>query len=135
MKHKFKRFFQKIGIFLVKKVNISNRQKLTKTELEAGIVFRKLVKNKNTELLISPYSGKCYLRNNDKNILIVLSSNNISIINHIFGYDISIPNHLYENLRNTFNETVEFRRSEMEEEYRSNVRHSIQQVIKSLKNE
>lgn len=135
MKHKIKRVIQKIGIFLVKKLYRASRVKLTNTEVDASILFRKLLIDPNTELLISPLSGKYFLKNDERNLLVVLSCNNVSIINHIFGYDISIPSFLYENLRNIFNEEVECRSQKMEDEYRNNVRHNLQQVIKSLKNE
>jgi hypothetical protein len=135
MKHKIKRIIQKIGIFLVKKFHHSGREKLTKTEIEASIVFTKLLLDPKTDLLISPLSSKYYLKNDDRKLLVVLSNMNISIINHIFGYDVSIPVHMHERLRSTFNDEVENRRQKMEDEYRNNVIHNLQKVIKSLKNE
>lgn len=133
--HKLKRFFQKIGIFLVKKLHNPGRKKLTKTQIEASIVFRKLLLDPKTDILISPISDKYYIRNDKKKILIVLSNMNISIINHIFGYDVFIPNYFYENLKDLFYEEVENRRWKMEEEYRNNVKNNLQQVIRGLKNE
>jgi len=133
MKHKFKRFFQKIGLILLKISRLSNRERLNSNQLEASNIFRKLITNNKTELLISPISGKCYLRNTEKRILVVLSNMNISIINHIFGYDVSIPSYLYDILKKIFDKEVEERRSKMEDEYRKNVSHSLKQVLKSLK--
>lgn len=135
MKHKLRRFIQKIGIFLVKTLHNPGRKKLTKTQIEASIVFRKLLLDPNTDILISPISGKYYIKNDKKRILIVLSNLNISIINHIFGYDVFIPGYFYEKLRDLFYEEVENRRWKMEEEYRNNVTNNLQQVIKGLKHE
>jgi hypothetical protein len=135
MKHKVKRIIQKLGIYLVKKFHHAGREKLSKTEIEASILFRKLISDPKTDLLISPISSKYYLRNDDRKLLVVLGNMNISIINHIFGYDVSIPSYLQENLKSIFNDEVENRRQKMEEEYRNNVRHNLQQVIKSLKDE
>lgn len=132
MKHKIKRIIQKIGIFLVKKFHHYGREKLTKTEKEASIVFTKLLLDPKTDLLISPLSSKYYLKNGDKKLLVVLSNMNISIINHIFGYDVSIPVYMYERLRSIFNDEVGNRRQKMEDEYRNNVIHNLQKVIKSL---
>lgn len=129
-----RRFFQKIGIFIIR-IFQYNREKLTPTQLEASIIFRKLILNSDTDMLISPISGKYYLKNVNKNILIVMSASNISIINHIFGYDVSIPSHLHDKLKEIFEEEVENRRWDMEEEYRKNVRHSLKQVLKGLKDE
>jgi hypothetical protein len=135
MKHKVKRIIQKLGIYLVKKFHHAGREKLSKTEIEASILFRKLISDPKTDLLISPISSKYYLRNDDRKLLVVLGNMNISIINHIFGYDVSIPSYLQENLKSIFNDEVENRTQKMEEEYRNNVRHNLQQVIKSLKDE
>jgi hypothetical protein len=135
MKHKVKRIIQKLGIYLVKKFHHAGREKLSKTEIEASILFRKLISDPKTDLLISPISSKYYLRNDDRKLLVVLGNMNISIINHIFGYDVSIPSYLQDNLKIIFNDEVENRRQKMEEEYRNNVRHNLQQVIKSLKDE
>lgn len=135
MKHIMRRFFQKIGIFIIRSFFQYNRERLTPTQLEASIIFRKLILNSDTDMLISPISGKYYLKNVNKNILIVMSASNISIINHIFGYDVSIPSHLYDKLKEIFEEEVENRRWDMEEEYRKNVRHSLKQVLKGLKDE
>lgn len=130
-----RRFFQKIGIFIIRTFFQYNREKLTSTQLEASIIFRKLILNSDTDMLISPISGRYYLKNANKDILIVMSASNISIINHIFGYDVSIPSHLHDKLKEIFEEEVENRRRDMEEEYRKNVRHSLKQVIKGLKDE
>lgn len=130
-----RRFFQKIGIFIIRTFFQYNRKKLTSTQLEASIIFRKLILNSDTDMLISPISGRYYLKNANKDILIVMSASNISIINHIFGYDVSIPSHLHDKLKEIFEEEVENRRCNMEEEYRKNVRHSLKQVLKGLKDE
>lgn len=130
-----RRFFQKIGIFIIRSFFQYNRERLTPTQLEASIIFRKLILNSDTDMLISPISGKYYLKNVNKDILIVMSASNISIINHIFGYDVSIPSHLHDKLKEIFEEEVENRRWDMEEEYRKNVRHSLKQVLKGLKDE
>lgn len=135
MKHKIKRFFQKIGIRIIRSFFQYNRERLTPTQLDASIIFRKLILNSDTDVLISPISGKYYLKNVNKNILIVMSESNISIINHIFGYDVSIPSHLHDKLKIIFEEEVEKRRRDMEEEYRKNIRHSLKQVLKGLKDE
>lgn len=124
-----------IGIYIIKKLHHSSREKLTKTEKDASIVFTKLLLDPKTELLISPLSSRYYLKNDDRKLLIVLSNMNLSIINHIFGYDVMISVYTFERLRNILNKEVEKRRQKMEDEYRNNVRHNLQQVVKNLKNE
>jgi hypothetical protein len=134
-KHKFHRFFQRIGLYLIKKLNLSGKEKLNVTELEVSIIFRKLLKDSSTELLISPLSGKYYLKSPKKEMLIILSNNELSIINHIYGYNVYIPNFLQERLRESFIDELEKRRFSMEEEFKKNVQHSLKNIINTFQNE
>jgi len=132
--HKLRRFFQKINIFFIKKINLKGKHKLNDNEFEASIIFRKLLSDSNTELLTSPLSGKFYLKCSKRNILVILSDNQISIINHIYGYNVYVQNFLYERLENLFIEEVEKRRIKMEEEFRRNVQHSLKNIINTFRN-
>ena len=132
--HKLKRIFQKIGIYFTKRLNFIKKG-LNDNELEASIIFRKLLSNPKTELLTSPLSGKYYLKSVKKDMLVILSSNQLSIINHIYSYNVYVPDFLYQKLRSVFIQEVEKRRFEMEEEFRKNVQHSLKNIISSLKNE
>jgi hypothetical protein len=133
--HKIKRYFQKVGIYLIKKINFSGKEKLNYNENEASILFRRIVSDPSTDLVTSPVSGKYYLKSLKNDMLIILSGNQISIINHIYGYNVYISNFLYERLRNVFVEELDKRIFNMEEEFRMNIQHSLKNIIKSLKDE
>jgi hypothetical protein len=70
---------------------------------------------------------KTYLR-----ILIIMTEYDITIINHIFGYNVRVSQKTFRNLYSTFIKTVEHRRTLMETEYKNNVKHSIQTIIKRI---
>lgn len=132
MKHKIKRFFQKISLFIAKRILTVERKRLTKTQIEASLIFKKLLSDPETDLLISPISNKYYLKNSEKEILLTLGYMNLSIINHVFGYDVSISTDLQEKLKVLFNEEVEIRRKRMDDEYRKNIRFSLKEVLNQL---
>jgi hypothetical protein len=131
--HKFKRFFQKIGIYLTKKLNTVGKEKLNDNELEASILFRKLLEDSSTDLLTSPLSGKYYLKSTKRKMLFILNKHSLFIINNSHGYTVYISNFLYEKMRNIFVEEIEKRRIDMEKEFSINIKHSLKNIIKELK--
>ena len=73
--HKIKRVSQKLGIRIARAMDPINKDERTNTdsaERDASQVFRKMVKSENSELLISPISNKKYVKNDDKQVLLIL---------------------------------------------------------------
>jgi hypothetical protein len=106
--------------------------KISQSEREASSIFRKLLKEPESELLTSPLSGKYYLRAEDKSILLVLGNGQISIVNHVYGYNVPLSQKCEKLLTINFLEEVEDRRTKMETEYNSNIQHSLKTIIKNL---
>jgi hypothetical protein len=130
--HKLKRFTQKFGIKFSRVMNPLDSGKLSQSEREAASIFRKLLKEQESELLTSPLSGKYYLRAEDKSILLVLGNGQVSIVNHVYGYNVPLSQKCEKSLTISFLEEVEDRRSKMESEYNSNIQHSLKTIIKNL---
>lgn len=130
--HKIKRRFQRIYIKIKKINNPSRNYKKTEAEIDSCAIFRKLVRDKDSELLISPLSEKYYVKRGD--ILVILESHQISIINHIYGYNIPINKKVSDLLIKFFFNEVELRRNNMEQDYRNNVIHSLKSLFESLSN-
>jgi hypothetical protein len=106
--------------------------KMDESEKETSAIFRKLLKEPESELLTSPLSGKYYIRAHDKSMLLVLGNNQISIVNHVYGYNVPLSHKSEKMLTETFIEEVEKRRNQMEDEYKNNVQHSLKSIIKKL---
>lgn len=133
IKHQLKRFMQRTAIKLSRLMNpLDRRETYEDSELEAATLFRRMIKDHTSELLISPISSKYYVKNDDLRILIIMTEYDITIINHIFGYNVRVSQKTFRNLYNTFIKTVEYRRTLMETEYKNNVKHSIQTIIKRI---
>ena len=133
--HKIKRVSQKLGIRIARAMDPINKDERTNTdsaERDASQVFRKMVKSENSELLISPISNKKYVKNDDKQVLLILDDYQITLINHVFSYTIRRSQKTARNLVDTFNVETERRRLEMEAEFKTNVRHSLQTIITNL---
>lgn len=132
--HRFKRLSQKLSIKLLRAFNPLDRERPEKnsSELDAALLFRKMLVKADSELLISPLSGRYFLKNDRKQILIILTEYELVVINHVFGYNIKISQKLQRSLYQAFVSEVEQRRTAMENAFRQNVKHSLQSIISHI---
>ena len=132
--HRFKRLSQKLSIKLLRAFNPLDRERPEKnsSELEAALLFKKMLVKADSELLISPLSGRYFLKNDRNQILIILTEYELVVINHVFGYNIKISQKLQRSLYQAFVSEVEQRRTAMENVFRQNVKHSLQSIISHI---
>ena len=132
--HRFKRLSQKLSIKLLRAFNPLDRERPEKnsSELDAALLFKKMLVKADSELLISPLSGRYFLKNDRKQILIILTEYELVVINHVFGYNIKISQKLQRSLYQAFVNEVEQRRTDMENAFRQNVKHSLQSIISHI---
>lgn len=125
----------KISIWFKQKFNPNDFDKITKTERDAIVIFNHLVKHHNSELLIHPSREKYYIKSQKTGIFITISTYHpeISIINHVYGYNVKIGNRVVKNMVNTFITEFENRRLKMENEYKDNIQHSLNHIAKTIK--
>jgi hypothetical protein len=132
--HRFRRLSQKLSIKLLRAFNPLDRERPEKnsSELDAALLFKKMLVKADSELLISPLSGRYFLKNDRKQILIILTEYELVVINHVFGYNIKISQKLQRSLYQAFVNEVEQRRTAMENAFRQNVKHSLQSIISHI---
>jgi hypothetical protein len=130
--HNLRRSIQKTGIKFYRVVNPSRSPRMNESERKASCIFRKLLKDPESELLTSSLSEKYYIRSHDKLMLLVLENYQISISDHVCGYAVSLSEKSRKILIETFMEESEKRRNQMEEEYKNNFQHSLNTIIKKL---
>jgi hypothetical protein len=133
--HKLKRLFQKLGIRLHKAMNPVDRTQLSDAESEAYAVFRRMVKEGENDLLTSPLSGKYYIKSDSQEMLVILGNGQVSIVNHVFGYNVPLSQKAEGKMKDMFLDEVEKRREAMEQEFTANVRHSLKTIINRLDHE
>lgn len=133
--HKFKRVSQKLAIKMHKAMNPAERFEPTDFEYETLAICRSLIKRQDSELLISPLSGKRFIKNSSSQIYFIIQDGMVDIINHTYSYNVKITLKAYQRLVKAFDMEVESRRQEMENEIRSNVKHSLKTIFQTLSNE
>ena len=132
--HKFRRLSQKLSIRIIRAFNPIDHDSPEKnsSEKDAAVLFKKMLLKPDSELLISPLSGRYFLKNDRKQILIILTDYELMVINHVFGYNIKISQKLQKSLYQAFVSEVEQRRIDMENAFRQNVKHSLQSIISHI---
>lgn len=133
--HSFKRLSQRVAIRMHKAMNPAERFEPTDFESETIAICRSLINKDDSELLISPISGKRFIKNPTSQIYFIIQDGMVDIINHTYSYNVKITLKAYQRLVKAFDMEVEARRQEMEDEIRSNVKHSLKTIFKTLSNE
>lgn len=101
-----------------------------------------LESDKNIRFLSSDYSSKryivakTYITKNEAKTFIILSATPgslITIVNHQYKYDISLPMKTYDIMCRMFDKKVEQERTKMENEILSNITDSLEVVLMKFK--
>ena len=136
MTHKLKRLTQKLAIQIFRMLEPTKYQAPKgEYEVEALAICRKLASRKSSTLLMSPISGKRYIRSKDNQIHVIIDGHLITIVNHSYSYVIPVEGRSHERLIRMFDLEVEVRREVMESEIRANIKHSLSNIYKNLVNE
>ena len=131
IQHSLKRIIQKSYIVLHRRTRIPEEGRSEYTQ-EFMSIHKKLIKDKETELLFAPISSKRYLKNEKFGITVVLHGRNAEIINHVYSYSIHLDTKSWEKVDREFNEELENRREEFEVEIKANIKKSLQNIINSI---
>lgn len=135
LNHRFKRYAQRLGIKISKMYINPDRSHAENNEYERETfgICHQLISNPETTLLMSPISGKRYIKSDDSQIFIIIQSETINIVNHTYSYDIKVGStNLYDRIVRIFDAEVETRREKMEADISANVKHSLKQIYKSV---
>jgi hypothetical protein len=93
-------------------------------------ICEKLIENTNSKLTIAPISNKRFIKNDEKDMFVVISDRQISIINHVYSYNVYIESDvLYNKILNNFDKVVEQKRQELEDEIKNNIKHSLKNIL------
>ncbi len=124
---------------VLRKINNKLQEKLdmkpiiTEEEQICVDICSKLVDIRETKLTIAPISGKRFLKNDEKDIFIVIHQRTISIINHVYSYNVYVESDSsYDKIIKNFDKELENRREVLEQEIKSNIKHSLTQILKNL---
>jgi hypothetical protein len=104
-------------------------------EIETLAICKRLASRKTSTLLLSPISGKRYIRSKDNQIHVIIEGHLVTIVNHSYSYVIPMEGKSHERLIRMFDMEVEARRNVMEAEIRANIKHSLSNIYQNLINE
>lgn len=93
-------------------------------------ICKKLIPKSTSKLTIAPLSNKKYIKNDEQDMFIVIHERTISLINHVYSYNVYIENDkLFNEVINFFDKELEDRRMILEDEIRSNIKHSLKSIL------
>jgi hypothetical protein len=95
-------------------------------------IFLSLLKDPNSVLSVVPISGEKLIDNREKEILAILSYNNLTIINSVYQYEINMKESLVEKLKIQFNETQEKRANIIKRKANKKVKQSLDKLLEML---
>ena len=134
MNHKLKRFVQKVAVKSMRLLDHTQDDREHKSEYERDCISicKALINQEDTTLLMSPLSNKRFIRSADEQLFIIIEARTITIVNHQYSYTIDVWGKAHQHVIDMFDVEVEKRRNEMEMEIRSNVKHSLSNIYKTL---
>jgi hypothetical protein len=136
-----KKILEKNGHFLkrgIQKVYIDLKRKSSPPDLrppyylECIKICEKLLKSKETILLVAPISSKRYMKNEKYGIYTIFHGRSIEVINHIYNYTIQIDDKTWDKLIQDFDCVLEERRIQFEGEINKNIKYSLKNILKTI---
>lgn len=120
-------------IYLTLKDKFDPRPKVTDEEIFASEICKKLITNPTSELSLSPISNKRIIKNEEKNMYVVMEGYTVHLINHVYSYSVYLQEtSKFMELTQIFDKVLEDRREVLEHEIRKNIRHSLSNILDKL---
>ena len=128
----FKRLVKRlyVRILLIGKYSFTKESdKLTENDKICKAICYKLIKHHNSKFLIAPRSGKRYIKNDVLKIFIILDDRKITITNHVYHYDVIIPQRDWDRLVLMYDNKTESIREDFETEMMSQIVCSLSTIL------
>ena len=136
MIHKVRRSLQTLAIKSMRLMSSkTEEQEHSEYEKECIAIVKALILQEDSVLLMSPISNKRFIKSDESRLFIIIENHMITIVNHSYSYNIDVWGKAMQRIINMFDVEVEKRRTAMEMEIRSNVKHSLSNIYKSLMHE
>jgi hypothetical protein len=96
-------------------------------------ICKKLITDPESKLTYAPISGKRFVKNENKNMFIVIENHTINLINHVYSYSVYLSSNTdYKEITQNFDGILENKRELLENEIRNNIQHSLQTILRKL---
>jgi hypothetical protein len=131
MKILFKHFKKRFSIFLLRKFYPNKYRKCSNpTDKQIFDVCRRLINHPQSQLINSGKNNKKYIQNPKLKILLIIDNCRATIVNHVFGYNISIEDHTYNRILHLFSSKIENDIKNIEEKYAQHTFNSLNYLNK-----
>lgn len=132
IQHKIKRTKQKIYIWRKSIFDPAYKNESNTQQTSAYLICKRLIEREGTVLLMAPLSGKRYIKMDDGNLFVIISSDSIQIINHVYSYVIPMQPRMIYKILDAFDSKMESIRISMENEITGNIQNSLNQIKNDL---
>jgi len=132
--HHWRRKLQKIYIWIAHKTDFDYDPPKHKLPHEGDcvVICKKLIKMKDSVLLMTPLTDKRYIKNERLKIYVIMKDRHIQIINHVYSYSVSLGPRNWNRLIDFYNFEMEDRRMGFEKDITSNIKHSLKNILNQL---
>lgn len=125
------RILFKIFLFLKEKFDptlpIPDEERIT---LE---ICKKLLDDPSSKLTLAPISNKRFIKNDKKDMYIVIHEHTINLINHVYSYSIYLSDSDgYQEITSKFDSLLDAERLKLEDEIKNNIKHSLSSILAKL---
>ncbi len=96
-------------------------------------ICKRLLEEENSKLTFAPVSNKRYIKNESKDMYVVIHQHTINLINHVYSYSIYLSDtNLYRELTSNFDNKLDLERLKLEDEIKNNIKHSLSSILDKL---
>lgn len=102
---------------------------LTDNEKTCLSICRGLIRHEDSKFLIAPLSGKRYIKNTTLDLFVILDERRVSLTNHIYHYDVKLPEREWDRLESMYDNKTEKIRIDLENQIKSQINHSLSTIL------
>lgn len=118
-------------LYIYLKNKFDPKPPIREEEILCSKICKNLIFTENSKLTFAPLSFKRFIKNDEKDMFIVIENRTISIINHIYSYNVFFEDlEIYERVLKDFDSELEKRRMSLENEIRKNIKHSLENILR-----
>ena len=96
-------------------------------------ICEKLLEDPESKLTFAPIANKRFIKNESKDMFVVMHEHTVNLVNHVYSYSIYVTNNSdYEKLIQKCDNVLDNERLKLEDEIKLNIQHSLAQILKKL---
>lgn len=106
------------------------KKELSEIQISTMAIVRKLINNKDSELIYAPLSSTCYIKNSE--YLVRFDREGITITNGKFSYFVWINEFRFSELKQMFYNVIESRMQTVEDRFNTNTLSNLRSMLQNV---